>query len=85
MRQAARAATTPACCRVIRATSPRVGHTLRRMEGTRHSVTSADGIRIGLLTCGSGPALLLVHGGMGTPTSLRSRPRWPANRAAQWT
>jgi pimeloyl-ACP methyl ester carboxylesterase len=36
------------------------------MEGVRHSVTSADGVRIGLLTAGSGPALLLVHGGMGT-------------------
>lgn len=36
------------------------------MEGTRHSVTGADGVRIGLLTAGSGPALLLVHGGMGT-------------------
>ncbi len=36
------------------------------MEGTGHAVTSADGVRIGLLTAGSGPALLLVHGGMGT-------------------
>ncbi|HUK67660.1 MAG TPA: alpha/beta hydrolase [Streptosporangiaceae bacterium] len=36
------------------------------MEGTRHSITSADGVRIGLLTAGSGPPLLLVHGGMGT-------------------
>jgi pimeloyl-ACP methyl ester carboxylesterase len=39
------------------------------MQGTRHSVTSADGVRIGLLTAGSGPALLLVHGGMGTINS----------------
>ena len=39
------------------------------MEGTRHSVTGADGVRIGLLTAGSGPALLLVHGGMGTINS----------------
>jgi pimeloyl-ACP methyl ester carboxylesterase len=39
------------------------------MEGTRHSVTSADGVRIGLLTAGSGPALLLVHGGMATINS----------------
>jgi pimeloyl-ACP methyl ester carboxylesterase len=35
------------------------------VEGQRHSVTSADGTRIGLLTAGQGPALLLVHGGMG--------------------
>jgi hypothetical protein len=33
------------------------------VEGTRRSVTGADGIRIGLLTAGSGPDLLLVHGG----------------------
>ena len=30
-----------------------------------HSVTSADGTSIGLLTAGTGPGLLLVHGGMG--------------------
>ena len=36
------------------------------MEGTRTSVTGADGVRIGLLTAGSGPGLLLVHGGMGS-------------------
>ncbi len=36
------------------------------MEGTRHTVTGTDGVRIGLLTAGSGPDLLLVHGGMGT-------------------
>jgi pimeloyl-ACP methyl ester carboxylesterase len=36
------------------------------VEGYRHSVTSADGTRIGLLTAGAGPPpLLLVHGGMG--------------------
>ena len=35
------------------------------MDGYRHSVISADGTRIGLLTAGQGPALLLVHGGMG--------------------
>ena len=35
------------------------------MQGRRHSVTSTDGTRIGLLTAGTGPGLLLVHGGMG--------------------
>jgi pimeloyl-ACP methyl ester carboxylesterase len=35
------------------------------VQGRRHKVTSADGTEIGLLTAGSGPALLLVHGGMG--------------------
>jgi pimeloyl-ACP methyl ester carboxylesterase len=35
------------------------------MEGTRRTVGGADGVPIGLLTAGSGPALLLVHGGMG--------------------
>ena len=35
------------------------------MEGTRHSVAGADEVSIGLLTTGTGPALLLVHGGMG--------------------
>lgn len=34
------------------------------MEGRRHEIASADGTSIGLLTAGSGPALLLVHGGM---------------------
>ena len=35
------------------------------MDGKRHSVAGADGVEIGLLTAGTGPALLLVHGGMG--------------------
>jgi pimeloyl-ACP methyl ester carboxylesterase len=35
------------------------------MPGQRHEVAGADGTRIGLLTAGSGPGLLLVHGGMG--------------------
>ena len=35
------------------------------MQGRRHTVTSVDGTEIGLLTAGTGPALLLVHGGMG--------------------
>jgi pimeloyl-ACP methyl ester carboxylesterase len=35
------------------------------VRARRHWVTSADGTRIGLLTAGTGPGLLLVHGGMG--------------------
>jgi pimeloyl-ACP methyl ester carboxylesterase len=35
------------------------------VEGRRHSVIGADGVSIGLLTAGTGPVLLLVHGGMG--------------------
>ena len=35
------------------------------MQGRRTRPTSADGTEIGLLTAGTGPALLLVHGGMG--------------------
>jgi pimeloyl-ACP methyl ester carboxylesterase len=35
------------------------------VEGRRHSVAGADGVSIGLLTAGTGPPLLLVHGGMG--------------------
>jgi pimeloyl-ACP methyl ester carboxylesterase len=34
------------------------------VDGHRHEISSADGTRIGLLTAGSGPDLLLVHGGM---------------------
>jgi pimeloyl-ACP methyl ester carboxylesterase len=44
------------------------------VEGYRHAVTSADGTRIGLLTAGEGPALLLVHGGMGRIESWQ--PLW---------
>ena len=36
------------------------------MDGLRRTVDGAGGVEIGLLTAGSGPALLLVHGGMGT-------------------
>ncbi len=42
------------------------------MEGQRQSVTSADGTRIGLLTAGDGPPLLVVHGGMGQIESWQS-------------
>jgi pimeloyl-ACP methyl ester carboxylesterase len=42
------------------------------VDGYRHSVTSADGTRIGLLTAGQGPPLLLVHGGMGCIASWQS-------------
>lgn len=35
------------------------------MKGDRHSVSGADEVSIGLMSAGSGPALLLVHGGMG--------------------
>ncbi len=34
------------------------------VQGTRHAVSGADGVRIGLLTGGTGLPLLLVHGGM---------------------
>jgi hypothetical protein len=47
------------------------------MEGTKHTVTSADGVGIGLLTDGSGPGLLLVHGGMGSGVGVPGcSPRW---------
>lgn len=46
------------------------------MHGTRHSVIGADGTSIGLLTAGAGPALLLVHGGMGRLEGWG--PIWPA-------
>ena len=52
----------------------------RHVQGRRHSVTSADGTSIGLLTAGTGPGLLLVHGGMGRLE--RWEPLWgPADRA----
>ena len=51
------------------------------MDGYRHSVTSADGTRIGLLTAGEGPALLLVHGGMGCIESWQ--PLW-GTLTSQW-
>lgn len=35
------------------------------MDGTRRSVVGADGVPLGLLTAGSGPPLLLIHGGFG--------------------
>ena len=44
------------------------------MDGYRHSVTSADGTRVGLLTAGEGPPLLLVHGGMGCIESWQPLP-----------
>jgi pimeloyl-ACP methyl ester carboxylesterase len=36
------------------------------VEGLRRVVASPDGVSIGLLTAGSGPGVLLVHGGMGS-------------------
>ena len=44
------------------------------MDGHRHSLTSADGTEIGLLTAGHGAPLLLVHGGMGCIESWQ--PLW---------
>ena len=45
------------------------------MQGQRESITSPDGVEIGLITEGVGPRLLLVHGGMGS--SARWAPLWP--------
>lgn len=45
------------------------------MEGTPGSVRSADGTRIGFITAGEGPPLLIVHGGM--CSSARWAPLWP--------
>jgi pimeloyl-ACP methyl ester carboxylesterase len=51
------------------------------VDGHRHEVTSTDGSRIGLLTAGAGPSLLLVHGGTGRIESWQSLwatlTRWP--------
>jgi pimeloyl-ACP methyl ester carboxylesterase len=46
------------------------------VEGRRHSVAGAGGVKIGLLTEGSGPDLLLVHGGAGQIESWE--PMWAA-------
>jgi pimeloyl-ACP methyl ester carboxylesterase len=45
------------------------------MDGVRWSVVSPDGTRIGCVTDGAGPPLLLVHGGM--CTSQRWASLWP--------
>jgi pimeloyl-ACP methyl ester carboxylesterase len=42
------------------------------MEGTRRVVAGAGGVSIGLLAAGSGPGVLLVHGGMGSIGSWRT-------------
>ncbi len=46
------------------------------MEGKRSSVSGANGVAIGLMTAGSGPSLLLVHGGVGQIE--RWEPVWAA-------
>jgi hypothetical protein len=57
------------------------------MRGTREFVTSVDHTSIGLLTAGSGPPLLLVHGGMSNAT--RWAPVWELlgehRLVARWT
>jgi pimeloyl-ACP methyl ester carboxylesterase len=45
------------------------------MDGMRDSVVSADGTRIGFVTAGDGPDLLLVHGG--ACSLQRWAPVWP--------
>ena len=51
------------------------------MEGVRHTVSGPDGVVLGLLTAGSGPPLLLVHGGVGQIE--RWEPMWDL-LAARW-
>lgn len=45
------------------------------MDGAEGSVISADGTRISFITAGSGPAVLLIHGGMGS--ARRWAALWP--------
>ena len=52
------------------------------MEGRRHSLISPDGVPIGLMTSGSGPPLLVVHGGMGQIEGWQ--PMWDA-LTERWT
>ena len=52
------------------------------MDGVRHTVVGADGVGIGLLSAGSGPPLLLVHGGVGQIE--RWEPLWD-RLAARWS
>jgi pimeloyl-ACP methyl ester carboxylesterase len=42
------------------------------VQGKKRTVAGADGVRIGLLTAGSGPTVLLVHGGLGSIDSWQS-------------
>jgi len=51
------------------------------MRGRRHAVIGAGGVRIGLLTAGTGPPLLLIHGGMSCIEAWE--PIWPA-LAKRW-
>jgi pimeloyl-ACP methyl ester carboxylesterase len=51
------------------------------MDGIRHHVRSPDDVDIGLLSAGSGPPLLLVHGGVGQIE--RWAPVWDL-LAARW-
>jgi len=46
------------------------------MQGKRDAVSGANGVRIGLLTAGSGLPLLLIHGGMSCIEAWE--PIWPA-------